>query len=160
MRSRLSEDARTDRAIRVTWVGFFWNVALTAFKFAAAILGHSAAMLADAVHSLSDFITDVVVVVGFSIVRRPVDASHDYGHGKVETLCTALIGFMLVAVGGGILWSGVHKILHFIQGEALPRPGAVALMAALVSIAVKEALYHYTRRAGEAIDSQAVIANA
>lgn len=153
-------DARTSRAIRVTWVGFAGNVILTLLKFTAAILGNSTAMLADAVHSLSDFVTDIVVVVGFVFVGRPADESHDYGHGKVETLCTAIIGIMLLVVAAGILKAGITSIWQISHGANLPAPGFIALAAALISILVKELLFRYTRRAGEQLNSEALIANA
>jgi len=153
-------DKRTDRAIRVTWTGFFWNVLLMLFKLAAGIVGQSAAMIADAVHSLSDFVTDIFVVIGLSIVKKPADSCHKYGHGKVETLCSVIIGIMLFGVGTGILWSGTITIYKYFLGQAVYRPGLIALLAAVISIAVKEILYRYTIHAGKRIDSQALMANA
>lgn len=145
---------------RVTVLGSIVNFLLLVFKFLAGTLGHSAAMLADAVHSLSDFITDVVVVVFVRISSKPEDEGHDYGHGKYETLATAIIGILLLFVGCGILWSGASSILHFLRGGSLQEPGILALVAALVSIVLKEALYHYTAREGKRLNSQAVKANA
>lgn len=152
---------RTAVANRVTWVGFFLNLLLTAFKLAAGVIGHSGAMIADAVHSLSDFATDVVVLVSFRFVSKPTDTSHKYGHGKFETLATAVIGLALAAVGAGILWTGAHKIYDgLFQKMNIGEPGMIALVAAVVSIASKEWLYRYTVRAGNRIQSQAVVANA
>ena len=151
---------RSRLANRVTWVGFFANLVLTAGKLAAGILGHSGAMIADAVHSLSDFATDIVVLASFRFVGQPVDKDHDYGHGKYETLATAIIGAALLLVGAGIFWGGATKIWASFKGEHLEAPGVIALIAAVVSIVVKEWLYRYTVKVGKRIDSQAVIANA
>ena len=151
---------REKRIRRVTLAGSLVNFVLVGLKFAAGLLGQSAAMIADAVHSLSDFLTDIVILLFVHISSKPVDKDHDYGHGKYETLATALIGGALLAVGIGICWSGLEHIYHYLQGETLERPGMIALGAALVSIAAKEGLYHYTAREGKALNSQAVVANA
>lgn len=154
-------NARTACANQVTWTGFFANLALTAAKLVAGIWGHSAAMVADAVHSLSDFATDVVVLASFRMVGKPADKDHRYGHGKYETMATAIIGVALLLVGAGIFWSGASRIWDVVvHGEHVPAPGMIALAAAIVSILVKEWLYRYTVRAGRKIESQAVIANA
>lgn len=151
---------REQQIYRTTIIGGLANVLLLVFKFVAGILGHSSAMIADAVHSLSDFATDVVVLVFVRISNRPQDDCHDYGHGKYETLATTVIGIALLAVAVGILYSGISKILLWIEGDDLPSPGYLALWAALVSIIVKELVYQYTWRVGRRLDSQAVIANA
>jgi cation diffusion facilitator family transporter len=151
---------RAERANRVTWIGLFINVVLTAFKLAAGIIGSSQAMIADAIHSLSDFATDVVVLLGFSVIRKPADREHQYGHGKVETLITVIIGAALFLVGLRILWGGGEKVWRAFGGEILPAPGWIAFVAAVVSIVSKEWLYRYTVGVGRAINSQAVIANA
>ena len=144
----------------VTLAGSVVNVVLVLCKFAAGILGRSAAMIADAVHSLSDLATDVIVLVFVRISDKPEDKGHDYGHGKYETFATLLIGVALLVVGIGILWSGGEQIYAFLQGETLPSPGWIALWAALFSIVSKEVLFHYTRLVGRKYDSPAVIANA
>lgn len=155
------EDTAREKGIcRVTVVGSIVNFLLLLFKFFAGIAGHSAAMLADAVHSLSDFVTDIIVIVFVRISAKPQDEGHDYGHGKYETLATALIGLFLLFVGVGIMWNGATSIYHFMQGGTLQQPGMLALVAALVSIAFKEALYQYTVFKGRKLNSQAVIANA
>ena len=155
------EDAARQRGIyRVTLVGSVANLLLLIFKFVAGIVGHSAAMLADAVHSLSDFVTDIIVLVFVRISSKPEDEGHDYGHGKYETLATAIIGIILVLVGFGIFWNGVQSIWRFLQGESLSEPGMLALVAAVVSIVVKELLYQYTVLRGKSLNSQAVVANA
>ena len=152
--------SREKEIYKVTIIGSIANFALLAFKFVAGILGHSAAMLADAVHSLSDFVTDVIVLVFVRISNKPQDKDHDYGHGKYETLATAIIGILLLLVGFGILWSGASSILAFMKGEQLEAPGMVALIAALVSILLKEILYQDTVIKGKSLNSQAVVANA
>lgn len=155
------EDVARERGIyRVTLVGSVANLLLLIFKFVAGIVGHSAAMLADAVHSLSDFVTDIIVLVFVRISSKPEDEGHDYGHGKYETLATAIIGIILVLVGFGIFWNGVQSIWSFLQGESLSEPGMLALVAAVVSIVVKELLYQYTVLRGKSLNSQAVVANA
>lgn len=157
------EDKKTARErgiYKVTIIGSSVNFLLLVFKFVAGFMGHSAAMLADAVHSLSDFVTDLVVIVFVRISNKPQDKTHDYGHGKYETLATAIIGLLLLVVGFGILWNGASSIYAFIKGQQLEEPGMVALIAALVSIVAKEILYQYTVIEGKKLDSQAVIANA
>ena len=156
-----SEEAVREAGIyRVTLVGSVVNLLLFVFKFVAGILWHSAAMLADAVHSLSDFVTDIIVIVFVRISSKPEDEGHDYGHGKYETLATAIIGLILLFVGFGILWNGATSIWDFWQGGELKEPGMLALWAALVSILFKELLYQYTVLKGRRLNSQAVVANA
>lgn len=132
--AELEKRAREKGIYKVTLWGSFANFLLVIFKFLAGIAGHSAAMMADAVHSLSDFVTDVVVILFVRISNKPQDKGHDYGHGKYETLATALIGVALLGVGCGILWNGAGEILAFMRGEQLRAPGVLALIAALVSI--------------------------
>ena len=152
--------ARERGIYRVTIVGSVVNFLLLVFKFFAGIMGHSAAMLADAVHSLSDFVTDIIVLVFVRISSKPQDEGHDYGHGKYETLATAIIGIFLLFVGFGIFWNGASSVYLFLQGGSLPEPGMLALAAALVSIVSKEILYQYTVFKGKKLNSQAVVANA
>ena len=152
--------SREKSIFRVTLAGSVANFALMAFKFVAGFLGHSAAMVADAFHSLSDFITDIIVLVFVKISSKPQDSSHDYGHGKYETLATLLIGLGLVAVAIGIIVQGATKFSRWLAGEQLPAPGTLALWAALVSIVVKEILYRYTVSRGKSLESAAVVANA
>ncbi|HAC42636.1 MAG TPA: cation-efflux pump [Paraprevotella xylaniphila] len=145
---------------QVTWAGSFVNFLLVVFKFIAGILGHSAAMIADAVHSLSDFATDIVVLIFTRISNKPQDKNHDYGHGKYETLATAIIGIVLFAVGAGICWNGLRAIQTVWQGGRLPVPGMLAFAGAIISIVSKELIYRYTIHVGRKINSNAVIANA
>ena len=145
---------------KVTLVGSAGNIALMIFKFIAGILGHSSAMIADAVHSLSDFVTDIIVLVFVSVSAKPQDRSHDYGHGKFETIATFFIGLALIAAAVGIIVSGVMALIDWAGGAKLKAPGQLALWAALLSIVVKEVLYQYTAYKGKRLNSQAVVANA
>lgn len=151
---------REKEIYRVTLVGSAGNLALLTFKFVAGFLGHSAAMVADAVHSLSDFFTDLIVLLFVKVSAKPQDESHDYGHGKFETLATLFVGLALVGAAIGIIVSGSVKFAHWLQGETLEIPGMLALWAALISIVVKEILYRYTAAKGHKLNSQAVVANA
>ena len=152
--------SRQKEIYKVTLVGSAGNAALLTFKFIAGILGNSSAMIADAIHSLSDFVTDLLVLVFVSISAKPQDQSHDYGHGKFETIASFLIGLALVAAATGIVVSGVLKLISWWDGAQLEAPGWIALWAALLSIAIKEVLYQYTVRKGRELDSQVMIANA
>lgn len=145
---------------KVTLVGGVANVILLLFKFIAGVFGHSAAMVADAVHSLSDFVTDIVVLVFVRISAKPKDKSHDYGHGKYETLAMTMIGVVLFVVAIGIIYSGTTKIVLWINGETLEAPGMLALWAALISIVLKEGVYRYSMVKARELNSQAVEANA
>lgn len=155
------EATEREKAIyKVTWQGSVVNFALVIFKFIAGMVGNSAAMIADAVHSLSDFVTDIIVLVFVRLSNKPQDKGHDYGHGKYETLATAIIGIVLLAVGLGICWNGLLSIHTVWLGGSLPRPGMLALWGALVSIVCKELIYRYTIHVGQQVQSSAVIANA
>ena len=151
---------RNKEIYKVTLVGGAVNVVLLLFKFVAGIVGHSAAMVADAVHSLSDFVTDVIVLVFVHISGKPQDKSHDYGHGKYETLAMTLIGVALLTVAIGILYNGATKIVAWLEVEQLQAPGLLALWAALLSIVLKETVYHYSMVKARQLQSQAVEANA
>ena len=155
-----STESRQKSIYKVTWIGSLVNFLLLAFKFAAGILGHSAALVADAVHSLSDFATDIIVIAFVRISGKPEDEDHKYGHGKYETLATAAIGLILFAVGIGILVNGATSVGDFLKGKVLPAPSIVALIVAAISIISKEILYRYTINEGKKLNSQAVIANA
>ena len=144
----------------MTLVGSAGNVALLAFKFVAGVLGHSSAMIADAVHSLSDFITDLIVLAFVHVSAKPQDQDHDYGHGKYETFATFIIGLALMAAATGIIVSGAAKLIDWAGGKQLAAPGWLALAAAIISIIVKEVLYRYTAHCGKRLDSQALVANA
>ncbi len=150
---------RAHRAKKITWIGFFVNLALSAGKIVAGVAGRSGAMLADGVHSLSDFITDMIVLFFVDMSGKASDDTHQYGHGKFETFATMLISLALLIVGIGILYAGCHKIYLSVMGVAIERPGAIALAAAVVSIVAKEILFQYTIREGKAINSPTVVAN-
>lgn len=151
---------REDEIARVTLTGSVVNLLLVGLKAVAGLVGHSAAMISDAVHSLSDFVTDIVVLVFVRVSARPQDEDHDYGHGKYETLATLFIGLALAAAAVGIVVSGAGKLARWLQGEDLPAPGKIALWAALGSIVAKELLFQYTRIKGKHLDSKALEANA
>ena len=151
---------RNKEIYKVTLVGGAVNVVLLVFKFVAGILGHSAAMVADAVHSLSDFVTDVIVLIFVHISGKPKDKSHDYGHGKYETLAMTIIGVALLAVAVGIVYGGIVKIVAWWNGQQLEAPGLLALWAALLSVVLKEAVYRYSMVKARQLQSQAVEANA
>lgn len=150
---------RAYEAKKVTIVGFFVNLILTAAKLTAGILGKSTAMVADGVHSLSDFATDIVVLAFVNISGKDSDNDHRYGHGKFETFATLIISLALLAVGLGILINGIESIVAVIRGEELSQPKMIALWAALLSIVSKEILFRYTIIVGKRINNQAVIAN-
>ena len=155
-----SDRQREQSIYRVTIAGSIINAVLLALKFTAGILGGSAAMIADAVHSLSDFMTDIVVLLFVKLGNKPQDEDHDYGHGKYETLATALIGIALMGVGAMICYNGLTKTWAVINGEQLKSPGMIAFIAAIVSIALKEWAYRFTEKVGREVGSQAVRANA
>ena len=151
---------RNKEIYKVTLIGGAVNVILLFFKFVAGIVGHSAAMMADAVHSLSVFMTDVIVILFVRISGKPNDKGHDYGHGKYETLAMTIIGLALLAIATGIFYSGVMKIVFWFNGGQLETPGTLALWAALLSIILKEGVYHYSMVKAHQLNSQAVEANA
>ena len=151
---------RENELTKVTLTGSVGNLVLLSFKFVAGIVAGSSAMVADAVHSLSDFLTDLIVLVFVRIGAKPQDESHDYGHGKFETLATLFVALGLVGAAIGIIVSGALKIARWLKGETLETPGMLALWAALLSIVVKEILFRITIAKGKALESPAVIANA
>ena len=154
-----SDIDREKKAARVTWVGFFTNLILSAAKIVAGVVGRSSAMVADGIHSLSDFVTDFIVIIFIKISAKNEDSDHPYGHGKFETFATMLISFALFIVAIGIFYSGSVKIYEVLNGRTIERPTYLALVMAAVSIVVKEGLYWYTIIVGRKIDSPAVIAN-
>ncbi|MBN2425619.1 MAG: cation transporter [Calditrichaceae bacterium] len=155
-----SSDERAKQAGRVTLIGLVWNVFLTAIKLWIGIWGNSTALMADAVHSLSDFATDIAVLAGLKIAQKPVDATHHYGHGKFETLSAIFISISLFTVGLGLLWTGCKTIYLILHGYTVSTPEIWTMVAAFISILVKEGLYNYTIKAGRKYESQALIANA
>ena len=152
---------RDKKVYRVTLMGSVVNLLLLVFKFVAGVLGHSAAMIADAVHSLSDFVTDLIVIVFVKISSKPEDADHAYGHGKYETLASCIIGLALIVVGVMMGYNATVKIVDVVRnGTELASPGIIALAAAVLSIVLKEWMFHLTRKVAREVDSPAVEANA
>ena len=151
---------REKEIYKVTIVGGAVNTILLIFKFVAGYVGRSSAMIADATHSLSDFVTDIIVLVFVKISNKPQDKSHDYGHGKYETLALTMIGLALVAVAIGIIVKGAVKIAAWARGEVIEAPGMVAFWAAIVSIVLKEAVYRYSIIKAKKLNSKVVEANA
>lgn len=161
VKTKMERDTQREKNIyKTTLLGGIANALLLIFKFIAGFIGHSSAMIADAVHSLSDFITDLIVILFIRISGKPEDKDHGYGHGKYETLATAIIGIILFFVGVGIFINATEKIIDFFKGEELQAPSMLALVAAAVSIVTKEALYQYTVYQGKKLQSKVVIANA
>lgn len=151
---------RDQRIYRITLLGSAVNVFLLLGKLIAGILGHSAAMVADAIHSLSDFLTDIIVLAFVKVSNKPADRDHRYGHGKYETIATSFIGLALVVVALMLGWSGIEKIVAFLHGEKLSSPGSIAFLAAVVSIVSKEWIYRVTRKVATEVASPALEANA
>lgn len=151
---------REDQIRRITLIGSAGNVLLVIVKFIAGVAGRSSAMIADAVHSLSDLLTDFIVLLFVGISARPQDASHDYGHGKFETLASLMVSIALIGAAIGIIVSGASKFAAWLGGADLQSPGRLALWVAVISIVVKEVMYQYTARKGRDLDSQALVANA
>lgn len=151
---------RTRTIRNATLVGSVANLLLTIGKIIAGIVGKSSAMIADGVHSLSDLVTDLIVLAFIRVSGKERDKSHKYGHGKFETFATMLISFALMVVGIGILWTGAKKVIDLINGLVIEQPGYIALYAALFSILTKEGLFWYTKTIGVKVNSQAMVANA
>lgn len=154
------EAVRAGKARKITWTGFYVNLALTVGKVIAGFAGHSSAMVADGIHSMSDFVTDLIVIVFIGISSKKSDESHDYGHGKFEALAALIISIALIAVGLIIMVGGIEKIIRSVNGDIIEKPSMIALAAALVSIASKEILYRITKKVGKEIRSDTIIANA
>ncbi|MCF7936088.1 MAG: cation diffusion facilitator family transporter [Synergistales bacterium] len=157
---RQSPEERAARAGTVLWIGLLGNVSLSVLKFIVGTMGHSAAVVADAVNSLSDAVTDLVMALGFRVVAKPADNNHPYGHGKVETLLALLSGMVLLGAGGGILYDAARRLLQALDGIYPSVPGGIALWGAGISVVVKEGLFRYTHRLGRALDSRALLAKA
>ena len=156
-KSAITDSASREKSVRrVTWVGLLANFALSGLKFAAGYFGRSQALIADAVHSLTDTTTDIAVIAGSHFWSRPPDEGHPYGHRRLETLVTTFIGIMLAVAGIGIGWDSLSSLRENNSGP----PGWFAFFAALASIVTKEILYRWTAREGKKIKSPALVANA
>ena len=145
---------------KITHISIWVNIVLTALKLAAGVFGRSQALIADAVHSLSDFATDIAVLIGLRYTSKPRDEDHTYGHGKYETLAAAVIGLALGLVALKIAESAIQRIFHFSHGDPLPMPSVYAFWAAILSIGVKEWLYQATMRVARRTGSSSLVANA
>lgn len=152
--------SRSTELMTVTLIGTFVNLLLTGAKLAAGVWGKSSAMVADGVHSLSDLISDFVVLFFIRVSGKGRDKDHDFGHGKYETLATLTVSILLVLVAADLMISGIRSIRDILGGEEIEKPGMIALWAAVVSILSKEILFRYTAHVGKKQKSQAVIANA
>lgn len=152
-----SADSQKSAGWRVTWAGVAVNIVLVAVKLVAGLAGHSEALIADAVHSLSDFVTDAVVLIGLRAGRRAPDASHPYGHGRFETLASSIVALSLIGVAAFIAVDAIGRLVY---GQFEQAPSWYTIGAAGLSIGAKEALYQVTMRAGRRARSAALIANA
>ena len=151
---------RTSKVTFVTLVGSVVNIVLTVFKILAGIMGRSTAMIADGIHSLSDLLSDIIVIVFVKISSKGRDKNHDYGHGKFETFATLIISLMLIVVAANLMSGGINKVRMILDGGEVSSPGMIALWAAVASIVLKEILYRYTIIQGRALNSPMMIANA
>jgi len=149
-----------DAVYRITLFGAFINLFLTGCKFFAGVVGNSSVLIADAVHSLSDLVTDFVILIGMRFWNRPADQCHPHGHAKIETLVTLFIGVVLALVGIGLIVKAVNTLIDIVNGNPPPSPTWLPLTAALVSIVIKEWLYRITVKVGMATKSSVTIANA
>ena len=154
------EAQREKEMTRITVIGMLSNIALTAVKAVAGLLGNSVAMLADAVHSVSDLLTDFVTLWASKVSHKPRDADHPYGHGKFESLGALIISGLLVATGLGIGWHAIENMQLVMAGKGLGHPTGIALVGAVISIAVKELIYQATMKVGNKYDSKVIKANA
>lgn len=154
--SGLDRDAAKQRLLVAAWVGLLANLGLSAIKLVAGILGHSGAVVADAVHSISDVVTDLALILGVRYWSAPADDDHPHGHGRIETLVTVGIGLSLTVVGLGLGWNAVRGI----GAVGTPAPTTVALLAALLSLVSKEGLFRWTVKVGREVGSSALVANA
>lgn len=156
-----TENKQRERTmLKTTLFGSVANLILLLIKSISGVIGHSTAMIADAVHSLSDFVTDLIVLIFIRIGNKPQDEDHHYGHGKYESFATFVIGFVLIVVGVGIFYNGAVKIVGSFKGESLTPPGQIAFWAAILSIVVKEILFRYTIVVAKKVDSNSMKANA
>ncbi|MDP8219395.1 MAG: cation diffusion facilitator family transporter [Candidatus Theseobacter exili] len=149
-------DSNAKQARNITWIGFWVNLLLALLKFSVGFLGHSQAVLADGVHSLSDVSTDLVVLFGVKFWSSPPDEDHQYGHHRIEALITVIIGIILILTALGIGYRSISTI----KETSIKQPGLIALIGAVLSIFLKEWLYRWTIKIGTKIKSSSVIANA
>jgi len=146
-------------AMKVSRISIIGNIILSGFKLFAGIFAQSAAMISDAVHSMSDVFSTIIVMIGIKLANKKPDKEHPYGHERFECVAAIVLAAVLFATGAGIGWSGIKKAIAGNYGD-LAIPGILALVAAIVSIIVKEAMYWYTRGAAKRINSSALMADA
>lgn len=154
------ENTAQQVAMRVSGVSIFVNVALSLFKLFAGIISGSGAMISDAIHSASDVASTVVVIIGVNMAGKKSDKEHQYGHERLECVSSILLAGLLMITGVGIGISGIQKIIDGTSGKDLMVPGMLALVAAVVSLVVKEWMFWYTRAAAKKINSGALMADA
>ena len=158
--SKISAEEAVRLGQRATWIGFWINALLGAAKVVGGIFSRSSALVADGIHSFSDFFSDIIVLMMVRIARKKPDNEYQFGHGRFEALATVLLSLILIVVAVGIFYRGTANVIDFYHGVEIPRPGSLALWIILASIVSKEWLYHYTKRVGKKIKSEAVVANA
>ncbi len=151
---------REKQITRVTLIGSIVNLILTAIKITAGVVGKSGAMIADGIHSLSDLASDIVVLIFVPIAGKAKDKDHQYGHGKFETLATLIVSLILMVVAIRLVASSAKSIISALSGNILPKPGYIALAAAIISIVSKEILYQYTALVARRTNSSVCKANA
>jgi len=151
---------RVADALRVTWIGSGVNILLGFIKLLIGVIGRSSALVADGIHSFSDLVTDLIVIFGVWIGSKPQDETHEYGHGKVETLSVVILGIILIITGSVLFLSGAAKVLASYRGHIIVQPSWITFYTAIISIVAKEWLYRYTIKKGREINSKAVAANA
>ncbi len=155
----MNEEKKIQYAIRVSVITIIFNVILAAIKFFAGLVGHSTALISDAVHSLSDVLSTVIVIIGVKLAKSTEDADHPYGHEKIECVAGIVLSVLLFITGLGIGWSGVENI-YTKKYLTATSPTSLALYAALLSLIIKELMFWYTRHAGKKIQSTALMADA
>lgn len=151
---------REKKIREITTIGAIVNIILTVLKIFVGLIGRSAAMVADGVHSLSDLLSDIVVLIFSHISSKGRDKGHAFGHGKFETLATLIVSLILIVVGGSLMANGIQEIIDIVNGKTIPTPGLIALWAAIISIIAKEVLYQVTAKVGREVNSPVVLANA
>ena len=151
---------KINQDIRITLLGVIVNITLSTLQLIVGIFGRSSAMIADAIHSFSDLITDSIIIISLQITKKPADESHNYGHGKVETLASTLVSIALILVGFTIFNLGLKKTILVFNEELLTKPSMFALYLIIFSIIAKEMLYRVTFKAGQKSGSTALMANA
>lgn len=157
LKEELKEESKV--AMKVSKVSIVVNVLLSAIKFGAGIVANSGAMISDAVHSASDIVSTLIVIIGVKIGGQNADEKHQYGHEKLECVVAVFLAIMLGLTGIGIGYEGIGRIEKALNGD-LPAPGILALIAAVLSILVKEWMYWYTRNSAKKINSSSLMADA